>query len=472
MNDERDMSDDQQLLRRYVTEGSDAAFGELVQRHVNLVYSVALREVATDSHLAEDVAQLVFVDLARKARWLPRNVVLAGWLHRATRFAARQILRGERRRRRREQEALAMNETHSNTEADWQQIRPVLDEALDGLNRADRDALVLRYFSQRSLAEVGVTLGTNEDAARKRIVRALAKLRNLLARRGVSTSTAALAAALSANAVHAAPAGLAVTLTSASLAGTSGTAITLTTLKLMAMSKMKVGLISAVVVAGVVTPLVVQYQSQARLADENRALRLQLARMEQPPATPQPVAPAAASDEQFRELLRLRGEVSQLRQQTNELEKAQRENRQLRASLSRAQQSTSPSNPEAPAGVDFPREAWAFAGYADPTAAFQSLIWSLSRGEVATGLASFTPEHRAGREQNWANKSDAEISAGMIKDMQNTKNFRILGQHPEGNDEVILQLQIDGEKTPDTVLKKSARMKRIDGEWKFAGWAK
>src|SRR5687767_15176097 len=102
--DDEVMSDDQQLLHRFVTEDSEGAFGELVQRHINLVYSVALREVGTDSHLAEDVAQLVFVDLARKARWLPRNVVLAGWLHRATRFAARQTLRSERRRRTREQE--------------------------------------------------------------------------------------------------------------------------------------------------------------------------------------------------------------------------------------------------------------------------------------------------------------------------------------------------------------------------------
>ena len=227
------MLEDEQLLRQYVADGSEAAFGELVARHVNLVFSAALRRAAGDTHLAQDVAQMVFGDLARKARFLPKQVVLAGWLHRATQYAAAQLLRTEHRRHAREQEAVAMNALESEPSPDWEQIRPALDAALDRLDRPERDALLLRYFEQRSLAEVGRALGSSEDAARKRVARALEKLRADLIRRGVTTTAGALCAALAANAVQAAPAGLAATLASASLAGPAvGTGTTLALLEL------------------------------------------------------------------------------------------------------------------------------------------------------------------------------------------------------------------------------------------------
>src|SRR5580698_3579863 len=110
------MSDDRQLLRRFAAERSEAAFGELVARHLPLVYSTAVRQAGGDEHLAKDVAQLVFTDLARKAQGLSENVILAGWLHRATIFAARQILRGDRRRQLREQQAAAMNTSEPQPE--------------------------------------------------------------------------------------------------------------------------------------------------------------------------------------------------------------------------------------------------------------------------------------------------------------------------------------------------------------------
>src|SRR5206468_4836074 len=235
------MLDDHQLLRRYANDGSEAAFAELVSRYVNLVYSAALRRAGGDEHLAQDVAQLVFTDLARKARSLPHEVVLAGWLHRATRFAAAQLIRTERRRQRREQEAVVMNISESTS--DWEQIRPLLDEALDELSRADRDAVILRFMEQRSFSEIGRALGSNEEAARKRVSRALEKLRALMVRRGVTTTAAALSTAVTVNAVQVVPAGLAATLTTASLASAgTGTATTLTTLKFMAATKLKIGL--------------------------------------------------------------------------------------------------------------------------------------------------------------------------------------------------------------------------------------
>ena len=153
------MRDDQQLLKGYADNGSEDAFSDLVARYVNLVHSAALRRTGGDLELAKDVAQLVFTDLARKARSLPKGVLLAGWLHRASRFAAAQLLRADRRRRAREQEAATMNTLGSEPPTGWDHILPLLDDALDRLGRRDREALLLRFFEQRSLAEVATALG-------------------------------------------------------------------------------------------------------------------------------------------------------------------------------------------------------------------------------------------------------------------------------------------------------------------------
>ena len=202
------MLDDRQLLRCYATDGSEAAFGELVVRHLNLVYSAAFRRTSGDTHLAQDMAQLVFTDLARKTRSLPEGVVLAGRLHRATQYAAAQLLRPERRRVAREQEAVAMNTPDSNP--DWEQVRPLLDEALDWLDSTDRDAVLLRYFEHKSANEIGQTLCTTDDAAQKRVSRAVERLREFFAKRGITVGACGLAALISANAAQSAPVGLAV----------------------------------------------------------------------------------------------------------------------------------------------------------------------------------------------------------------------------------------------------------------------
>jgi RNA polymerase sigma factor (sigma-70 family) len=320
------MLDDAQLLRRYAAEGSQAAFDELVARHVNLVYSAALRRTGGDEHLAKDVAQLVFTDLARKARSLSPNVVLPGWLHRATRFAAAQMLRTEHRRQAREQEAVAMNALESAPAPDWTEVRPLLDDALDELSDADRDAVVLRFFEQRSLAEVGQALGSNEDAARKRVSRALEKLHEGLVRRGITTTGAALSAMIAVNAIQGAPAGLAAALASASLASaTVGAGTTLTAFKLMAMTKLKAGIICAIVVAGVATPLVLQYQATVNLRKENLSLLRQLEQMAQLYAENERLSNSLMQaknplpNDQMTELLRLRSEVGRLRKDAQEL---------------------------------------------------------------------------------------------------------------------------------------------------------
>jgi len=333
------MDNDRQLLRRYAAEGSEAAFGELVARHVNLVYSAALRRTGGDAHLAQDIAQTVFTDLARKARSLPENVVLAGWLHRATRYAAAQLLRTERRRAAREQEAVTMHSIlseagsdptrRSPTDADWAQIRPLLDGALDELAEEDRDALVLRFFEQRSLAEVGQALGANEDAARKRVARALEKLRADLVRRGITTTVATLSAAISVNAVQSAPVGLAIALSSTALAGTTLTATAVTATKTIAMTALQKTIIGAALAAAVGTGIYETRQAskaraeaetlrqqQAGLADQLQQLRSENDEISRR------LSETVGANENLgvsRELLRLRGELGRLRKENETL---------------------------------------------------------------------------------------------------------------------------------------------------------
>jgi RNA polymerase sigma factor (sigma-70 family) len=259
------MTDSQTLFAEYVRTGSETAFRELVTRYVDLVYSTALRMVEGDTHRAEDVAQVVFVDLARAARTLSSEVMLGGWLHRHTCFVAAKTMRGERRRQSRERQAVEMNALQDNPGVNFSLVAPILDEAINELGEADRTAVLLRFFEQHDFHAVGEALGSNEDAARMRVTRALNKLQGLLKRRGVTTSAATLSVVLSANAVQAAPAGLAATLTSASLAGVAmGTGTTLALLKLMAVTKLQLGIICSLVVA--VGTLVAIRHNTARVA--------------------------------------------------------------------------------------------------------------------------------------------------------------------------------------------------------------
>ncbi len=206
------MNNDAELLRRYVAQKSEPAFTELVQRHIGLVYSVALRRVGGDAHLAEDVAQKVFGDLARKATSLLERASLSGWLFTSTHLASAAVVRGEQRRKTRETEAHFMQTTLSPDEshADWTRLRPVVDDVIAALKEEDREAIALRFFEKRSFAEVGAALRVTKEAARKRVDRALAKLRGLLARRGVTSTAAALGLALTAISATPVPAGLGV----------------------------------------------------------------------------------------------------------------------------------------------------------------------------------------------------------------------------------------------------------------------
>ncbi len=278
------MIEDAELLRRYALNRTEDDFAELVRRHLNLVYSAALRQVNGDAHLAQDVTQLVFADLARKAESVANHRVLAGWLFTSTRFAAAKAVRGEQRRHAREAEAQLMQELFLPDDPaarlDWARVRPVLDDVLGELSDSDREVILLRFFEGRDFAGVGAKLSVNDNAARMRVERALDKLRALLERRGVTSTSAALAAALANQAVMAAPAGLVATVTGAALAGagaaavgTAGTAAGAGALAtFMSMTKLQLGIAGALAVAGA-TGYIVQGQSNAALRSEVNSLR-------------------------------------------------------------------------------------------------------------------------------------------------------------------------------------------------------
>lgn len=323
------MTDTQQLLADYGKTGSEAAFRELVSRYVDLVYSAAVRLVEGDTHLAEDVTQTVFADLARLGRTLPREVMLGGWLHRHTCFVAGKTMRSERRRLARERQAVEMNALEDHSAANLASVAPVLDDAINQLGAEDRTAILLRFFEQRDFRGVGEAMGSNEEAARKRVDRALDKLELLLKKRGVVFSAGALATALGTQAVSAAPVGLALTVSAAALAGTAGSsAATLTILKIMSMTKLKIGIATAVVATGVAIPWVMQHNTQTRLNDVTEALRRQTEQTEHLMAengrlsnlvARASTSTAVASASPSSDTLKLRGEVGRLRRENAEI---------------------------------------------------------------------------------------------------------------------------------------------------------
>jgi RNA polymerase sigma factor (sigma-70 family) len=271
--------DDNALLREFAKRGSEAAFAELVARHVNKVYSVALRHTRSPCQ-AEEITQAVFVILARKAGRLGQNVILSGWLYQTARLTAVTLIRSEIRRARREQEALMQTAPNESEPDVWPHIAPLLDDAMAGLSETDRHAVVLRYFDGKSLKEVGAALGGSEDAAKMRVSRAVEKLRNFFAKRGVTTSAAALTVTLSANSVQSAPALLAKSVTAIAVAkGVTASSTTLTlikgALKTMAWTKMKTTAVaSAVIVLATISTVTVTSYLRHAPPRQNGRLKL------------------------------------------------------------------------------------------------------------------------------------------------------------------------------------------------------
>ncbi len=325
----RMMTEDGELLGRYAAEQSEEAFAELTRRNVDLVYSAALRMVNGDVGSAQDVTQQVFTEAARQAKELARHPALVGWFYTTTRLMALRANRTDQRRRAREQKAHTMNELlHEENAPDWNELRPVIEEAMHELGDTDRHAVLLRYFQNKSLREVGTALDLTENAARMRVERALDKLRGQLARRGVTTTASALAAVVGANAVQAAPAGLAAAISAGAIAGSALPVSTLVTAtKTIAMTTLQKTIVAAALAAAVGTGIFAVNQN-SQMGDRIEALkqnqaplnaRIEQLEQERNRATNQL---AAVLDENARlksnpnasEVLKLRGEVTHLRQ--------------------------------------------------------------------------------------------------------------------------------------------------------------
>lgn len=320
------MTTDLELLQDYARNKSEASFTALVNRHLNLVYSAALRQVRSPQ-LAEEVAQSTFMDLARQAQGLAPDTVLTAWLYQVTRRTAINVVRGEARRQTREQAAYELTAMNP-TENDWTQVEALLDEAMHTLDEPDRTAVLLRYFESKSLREVGQVLGASDNAAQKRISRAVERLREFFTSRGAAIGTSGLVVAISTNAVQAAPIGLAATISTAVLvSGTtlaSSTAAAASITKAITMTTLQKALIAVTCTTAVGTAIFEAHkastletqvqtlqQQQAPLGEQMRQLE-----SERDEAAQQ-LAALRADNERLNvetsELLKLRGEVAMLR---------------------------------------------------------------------------------------------------------------------------------------------------------------
>ncbi len=252
---------DLELLARYSRQNAEDAFSEVVRRHIDLVYSAALRQVRSH-HLAEEVSQSAFLKLASHASDLPPHTIVTAWLYQVTRREAIDVVRREARRESREQIASEMNPMNA-TDDDWAQIAPLLDDAMHALDQTDRAAVLLRYFENKSLREVGAALGTSDDAAQKRVSRAVERLRDVLSRHGVAAGAGAVTTVLSTHAVQAAPAKLATTISVNIAAGaTLATIATSTLTKTIVMTTLQKASLTtvAVLVLAATTALVIHWR--------------------------------------------------------------------------------------------------------------------------------------------------------------------------------------------------------------------
>ncbi len=313
---------------------SEPAFEELVRRHVDFVYSAALRMVG-DAQLAQDVTQGVFLALAKSARQVGDRSVLSGWLHRTARNIAANAIRSEVRRRAREKEAAAMNELlTSQSDASWEQLAPCLDDALDELSEGDKDALLLRFFEKKSAAEMAGILGISDEAAQKRVSRAVDRLREVFSKRGVAIGAGGLVVVITTNGVQAAPAGLALAVSTAALAGTalSTSTVIATTTKALAMTTIQKTLIGGTI-ALLAGAGVYEAHQNSQLQNHVQALEQQMQpltaeiqqsqqdsnRMEAQLEALQSENNKLKSNQATAELLKLRGEATRLQEQNRQL---------------------------------------------------------------------------------------------------------------------------------------------------------
>ena len=459
---------DAQLLRDYAERRDEAAFRELVARSADLVYSAALRQVES-SAVAGDIAQSVFTDLARKAAALaekmPAESSLAGWLHRATRYAALNHLRDARRLRTNERQAMEQLLTNSESAADWERIRPALDEALDSLDDQDREALLLRYFKNQDFRAVGHALGVSDDAAQKRVSRAVERLREFFSKRKITVGAGGLAVLISANAVQSAPVGLVATISAAALSGAavSTSTIIATTTKTIAMTAIQKTLITATlaVIAGAG---IFEARQNSKLREQNQILQqqqvplaeqIQQLQRQRDDATNRSALPASTKSNN-EELLKLRGEIGVLRRQLE----WQKEN------TAHSSAASAPGTAQLPPIAYVSKSQLTNAGFATPEDAIQTYMHAILSGNydqlvgafsASTPPPDFTNDPQKREEFEKATRGEAASFLGQ----------QILAKKAVGDNRVDLEVLVfQAGKFPDTTIQ---RMVKEGNQWKFAG---
>jgi RNA polymerase sigma factor (sigma-70 family) len=318
------MDDDRTLLTAYARDGSEEAFAALTHRYLDLVYSAALRQLH-DADQARDISQAVFLLLARKAKSLDPDTILAGWLYRTARFVSMEALRAEKRRKIREESMANPSHHEASPEEIWQHVSPHLDEAMERIPESDRTAIILRYFEDQPLRQLAPMLGLSEEAAKKKVARALEKLRAVLARKGISSTSSLLSTALIASAVQPAPSALAAAISVPAAAALPASILVKGTIQMMTYTKLQAGAAVAVILlmAGgtgyVGVEHVKAFHEYKRARDPFNQVQGRVDNA--PPSTTenQLLAQARLQNqqlrEQARELYRLRDSVTQLRAQ-------------------------------------------------------------------------------------------------------------------------------------------------------------
>lgn len=433
-----------------------------------------------DEHLAHDVSQGVFIALAQNAGQLAERPVLAGWLHRTAQNIAAQTIRTAVRRRQREQEVATMkdflSESDAGSEPAWAEVAEHLDAALGELNEVDRDAILLRYFQKKSAADMALVLGISDEAAQKRVSRAVERLREFLGARGVTAGAGTLAAVISANAVQGAPAGLALSISASALGHTAVSASTIAcsaATKTIAMTTLQKTIVT-VTLAGVTGFGIYETRQAAHLRDQVQTLQQQQAPLtdqvrqlqrEQTEAT-QRLSNLSADLVRAKtnnlELMRLRNEVGLLRAQTNLLARSQQA-QEKRSAASTAAQNDVQDNAS---GELILRENYAFAGYAAPQSALKSLFWAATQADPQTLLASMSPALKAQTEAQWAGKPEEEIKAELLRDNSNdsVQGYQVIDTLVVSDREVVLSIFLAGRNQTNKM-----RVVRTGDEWKVAG---
>ena len=486
------MTGDLDLLKRFMREKSQDAFTSLVNRHVNLVYSAALRQVRVPQ-LAEEVAQSVFSDLAADAAKLAGNgnalsQTLTPWLYAVTRRTAIDVIRKESRRQLREQIAVGMNDMNA-TSADWTQIEPLLDDAMAALDETDRNAILLRYFENKNLREIGEALGTSDDAAQKRVSRAVERLREFFSKRNLTIGASGLAVVISANAVQAAPVALAVTISAAAIL--TGTAVSTSTVvaatKTIAMTTLQKTLVTAALTAAVGTGIFEAHQATQLRAQNQRIQQeqatftdqLQQLQRERDDATNR-LAGLMVENEELKsnsnqmELLRLRGEVTRLK------------NLQNLPPLSKTGKDFLPTTDpnwqpnwsvfESFDLDQFPDSATVVAsrsaadvGTLTPAALLQTWIWAQRTGDSAGLLRTWEFPEGTSQEARLARvkeaQNDGEYSRNNPDHFQSFEQSRLLALLSLGNERYLAL--IEGRSPTTRTWISHQVLKRIGDEWKI-----